>query len=142
MSFQTLFLDVVTPHITPVLYRNCVCSLNFQWVFFVVLVLLFLVYLLFYCCCCFGLFISWFAYLSCYFFACFLSLFFFVVLAIEREEWWLVFFCVVSFFTLHFFPRGKGYFNLLVGGVMDLSSAAQSMSYFSTLEAFITVGGC
>ena len=30
LSFQTLSLGVTTPHITPVLYRNWVCSLNFQ----------------------------------------------------------------------------------------------------------------
>ena len=30
LSFQTLSLGVTTPHITPVLYGNWVCSLNFQ----------------------------------------------------------------------------------------------------------------
>ena len=30
LSFQTLSLGVTTPHITPVLYRNWVSSLNFQ----------------------------------------------------------------------------------------------------------------
>ena len=30
LSFQTLSLGVITPHITPVLYGNWLCSLNFQ----------------------------------------------------------------------------------------------------------------
>ena len=57
----------------PVQELSLLTQFSVRYFFFVVLVLLLLVYLLFYCCCCFGLFISWFAYLSCYLFACFLS---------------------------------------------------------------------
>ena len=46
-------------------------------------------------------------------------------------------FCVVVFLLL-FFLRGKGYFNLYVGGVRDSFSAGQSMTYVSILEAYIS----
>ena len=39
----------------------------------------------------------------------------------------VLFFFFFLFFT--FLCRGKGYFNLLVGGVRDSSSASQSMTY-------------
>ena len=39
----------------------------------------------------------------------------------------VLFFFFFLFFT--FLCRGKGYFNLLVGGVRDSSSAGQSMTY-------------
>ena len=46
-------------------------------------------------------------------------------------------------FFLIFFPSGKCYFILLVGGVRDLSSAGQSLTCISILEAYISFeGGC
>ena len=80
----------------------------------------------------FGLFISYFLvclYYVCYVFVCFFSyLFIFVVAASEREVWILSFYCIVSFY-------------LLVGGVRVLSSAGQSETYISILEAYIKFGG-
>ena len=50
----------------------------------------------------------------------------------------LCFFCL---FLLIFFPRGKGYFNLLVGWVRDSSCAGQRMACISILEACISFRG-
>ena len=45
------------------------------------------------------------------------------------------------FFFLLFFLRGKGYFILHVGGVVNSSSADQSLKYVSILEAYISFEG-
>ena len=79
----------------------------------------------------------------CYVIACFFSYsFIFVVAASERDGCVLSSFCVVvvGFFLL-FFPRGKGYFILHVGGVRDSCSACQSLTYVSILEAYINFEG-
>ena len=47
-------------------------------------------------------------------------------------------FVLFCFFFSLFFPRGKSYFNLLVGGLRDSSTAGQIMTY--VLEAFISFG--
>ena len=47
----------------------------------------------------------------------------------------------VLFLFLLFFPRGKGYFNLLVGGVRNSSCAGQSMTDVFISEAYISYGG-
>ena len=47
----------------------------------------------------------------------------------------------VGFFLLPIFPRRKGYFILHVGEVMDSSSAGQSLTYVSILEAYISFEG-
>ena len=44
----------------------------------------------------------------------------------------------VLLFFLLFFPRGEGCFILHVGGVRDSSSAGQSLTYVSILEAYIS----
>ena len=50
---------------------------------------------------------------------------------------------LVLLFLLLFFPRRKVYFILHVGGVRDSSSAGQSLTYVSILEAQIRFeGGC
>ena len=74
-----------------------------------------------------------------YVIACFFSYsFIFVVPASGRDGSVLSSFCVVF---LLFFPRGKGYFILHVGGVRDSSSAGQSLTYVSILEAYISFKG-
>ena len=87
----------------------------------------------------FGLFISSFLFVSV---TCFLVSLasFFVIAASGSEGWVLSFFCVVSFVFIVFFPRGEGYFNLLVGGAKNSSSAGQSMRHASILEAYISFG--
>ena len=52
-------------------------------------------------------------------------------------------FLLCCFFFLPFFPRGKGYFNLLVGGMRGSSSADQIMTqvFISILEVYISFGG-
>ena len=72
--------------------------------------------------------------------ACFFSYsFIFVITAGGKEGGVLSSFCVVVF--LIFFPRWKGYFILHVGGVRDRSSAGQSLTYVSILEAYISFEG-
>ena len=57
---------------------------------------------------------------------------------------YLVPFVGFFFFLLPIFPRRKGYFILHAGEVMDSSSAGQSLTYVSILEAYIILlrGGC
>ena len=88
-----------------------------------------------------GLLISWFAYVSAMWLLDSLVInFFFVVAASGREGCVFSSICVVF---LIFFPSGKCYFILLVGGVRDLSSAGQSLTCISILEAYISFeGGC
>ena len=72
---------------------------------------------------------------------CFFSYSFnFVVAASGREGFVLSSFWFSSFLLL-FFPTRKGYFILHVGGVMDSSSASQSLTYVSILEAYISFEG-
>ena len=103
----------------------------------------------------FGLFISWFAYVSVmYVTACFFSYSFIFVVAASGGAEGCVLLCILCtdlcvlfpfalmFFSL-FFPRGKGYFILHFGRVRDSSSAGQSLTFVSILEAYISFeGGC
>ena len=78
----------------------------------------------------------------CYEFPCFFSCFacFFKLLLAGGKDLYLVPF--VFFFFWLFFSRGKGCSNSLVDRVRNSSSAGQSMTYFSVLEAYSSfVGG-
>ena len=87
----------------------------------------------------------WFAYFllclcDCYVIACSFSFsFIFTIASSGREGCALSSFCIVVF--LLFSPRGKGYFILHVVGVRNSSSAGQSLSYISILEAYISFEG-
>ena len=73
--------------------------------------------------------------------ACFFGYsFMFIVGASGREGCVLSSFCGF-FFLLPIFPRRKGYFILHAGEVMDSSSAGQSLTYVSILEAYISFEG-
>ena len=127
-----------------VLVVFCCCCCCFIFFVLLFLVIQFVCFILFYYFTLsyftFGLFVSWFPYMSLMSFLVSLVVWLFFQIAVSGREGFSTQF-LLSFFFLLFFSRRNGYFNSLVGWVKDSSSAGQSMTYVSVLGAYSSFVG-
>ena len=143
LSFQTRSLGVTTPHITPVLYRNWVCSLNFQvsqvlapqlrveWIFFFVINFFFFYFILlnFYLC----------IYVFIFYFLSFVAVDFVLIF-----YWPICCLCVCAFKLIFFFASlfilCAVFISLRVGLGLIFRWLEIKISCFGIVYKFLSVG--